>query len=252
MNTQTDRDYFSKQADAYITYRPTYPPAYVSFLCDYAQKKNLAWDAGCGSGQITRLLADQFNQVYASDMSQSQLGKAPSLPNIRYVCEPAEVSTLGAQSVNFIIAAQAAHWFDMEAFALEVRRVATHDAIIACIGYGKVESEHPVIEAINEFYFHVIHRYWPPGRELLETHYRDLVFPFEELALPEQDYFITKTFSKETLIGYLMSWSAVVRFENTTGQNAHAIIDEMLESKWNEEMITFRWPLFARLGYALR
>ena len=48
------KDHFSEVAAAYAAHRPTYPPALVDLLARLAPARRLAWDAGCGSGQLSR------------------------------------------------------------------------------------------------------------------------------------------------------------------------------------------------------
>src|ERR1700752_4454868 len=54
------KDHFSHIATDYATHRPTYPTALVALLARLAPARRLAWDAGCGSGQLSVLLADRF------------------------------------------------------------------------------------------------------------------------------------------------------------------------------------------------
>ena len=117
------KDHFSHSAASYAAYRPTYPSELVSFLADTARRNEFAWDCGCGSGQLSTLLAERFQRVYATDASAKQIENAVSHPQVQYACAPAESSGLGDSVADLIVAAQAAHWFDLPVFYREVRRV---------------------------------------------------------------------------------------------------------------------------------
>lgn len=58
--------------------------------CPYPQKAKphvLVVDLGCGTGQLSRVLAPHFQQVVGIDVSESQLEQAravPGFPNITY------------------------------------------------------------------------------------------------------------------------------------------------------------------------
>lgn len=106
------KDLFSDIAAAYSLYRPRYPDALADFLVEIVPEPNLAWEAGCGSGQLTTLLAERFTRVVATDASETQTANAPRLPNVEYRCALAERSDIASRTVDLCVAAQAAHWFD--------------------------------------------------------------------------------------------------------------------------------------------
>ncbi|KAF1814188.1 S-adenosyl-L-methionine-dependent methyltransferase [Eremomyces bilateralis CBS 781.70] len=86
-------------------------------------------DAGCGPGIVIRALAPHFTHAIGLDPSEGMVSTARSLGGTSSTAEPIrfEISTaeeLGVKldppveegSVDLIVAATAAHWFDMEAF----------------------------------------------------------------------------------------------------------------------------------------
>jgi ubiquinone/menaquinone biosynthesis C-methylase UbiE len=62
--------------------------------------------------------------VIATDASAKQIGSAEAHPGVEYRCARAEDCGLADGSVDLVVAAQAAHWFDRPAFYGEARRVA--------------------------------------------------------------------------------------------------------------------------------
>src|SRR4051812_14537823 len=116
-------DHFSTISARYAAYRPHYPAALVELLAMHAPARHLAWDVGCGTGQLSVALATRFDQVIATDPSAAQIAAASAAPRVTYRCEPAEASTLETQSCDLVVAAQAAHWFDWPRFVAEVARV---------------------------------------------------------------------------------------------------------------------------------
>ena len=101
-------DHFSALAAPYATYRPHYPPALVALLAERCPAHGLAWDAGCGTGQLSVALASQFDRVVATEPAAAQLADAAGHPRVEYRCEPAEASTLASASADLAVAAQAA------------------------------------------------------------------------------------------------------------------------------------------------
>src|SRR5438876_4020524 len=138
------QDHFSDVAAAYAAHRPTYPAALVDFLAESAPRRDLAWDAGCGSGQLSVLLAERFARVIATDASPAQIAHAAPHPNVAYACAPAEDSGLPPGVADLAVAAQAAHWFDLPAYYAEVRRVGRAGALVALVTYGLVRVDHAI------------------------------------------------------------------------------------------------------------
>ena len=139
--TPAFKDHFSSGADGYAAHRPAYPAALAEFLAGAAPRPDVAWDAGCGSGQLSVLLGDRFERVIATDGSAEQLAHAAPHPRVEYRRATAEASGLADASVDLAVSAQAAHWFDLPAYYAEVRRVARKGALVAQSVYNLVEVD---------------------------------------------------------------------------------------------------------------
>jgi len=242
------KDHFSDRAAGYAAHRPTYPDALADFLAGLAPRRDLAWDAGCGSGQLSVLLAGRFGRVLATDASAEQVAKARPHPRIEYRAARAEASGLPDASVDLAVAAQAAHWFDLNAYYAEVRRVARPGAAVALVTYGIMTVGEEIDPVIRRFYGEALGPYWPPERRHVEDGYRALLFPFEEVAAPALEIRTTWTLAK--LLGYVDTWSAVRALEEARGAaEVEAFRCEMAEV-WGEpgEVRTVRWPLSLRVG----
>ena len=243
------KDHFSQSAAGYAAYRPTYPVELVRFLADTASRTEFAWDCGCGSGQLSTLLADRFAQVYATDASAKQIENAIHHPQVHYTCAPAEASGLGDHVADLIVAAQAAHWFDLAAFYREVRRVGRPGSVIGLVSYGIVKIDEPLDAIIGRFYWDVIGPYWPPERTHVEAGYRSLDFPFTEIQAP--DLAMSASWTLPDFIGYVNTWSAVGAMERATGPEARERFSQELGEAWGppEQTRTIRWPLSLRAGF---
>ena len=98
---------------------------------------------------------------------------------------PAEASGIDPDSVDLILVAQALHWFDMDRFFAEAKRVSKESGILAVSTYTLV-SVNPQIDAIlSKFYHETTGPYWPPERDLVETNFENVRFPFSELPSRE-------------------------------------------------------------------
>src|SRR5207247_362245 len=96
--------------------------------------KRLAWDSGCGSGQLSVLLAGSFARVVATDASPEQIARAAVHPKVEYRCTRAEASGLPERVADLATAAQAVHWFDLPAYYAEVRLDWRLDDLIGYVG----------------------------------------------------------------------------------------------------------------------
>ena len=242
------QDHFSDVAGAYAVHRPSYPAALGDFLARLAPATRVAWDAGCGSGQLSVLLAGVFERVVATDASAEQIVRAASHPKVEYRCARAEASGLPERVADLATAAQAAHWFDLPAYFAEVRRVTRPGGVVALISYGVVTLDADLDAVIRPFYRDVLASYWPPERRHVDEGYRSLPFPFRELDTPAFE--IRLEWRLEDLLGYVGTWSAVWALERAEGQGPFASFRRGLEAVWRPATAvrTVRWPLALRVG----
>jgi SAM-dependent methyltransferase len=109
---------FSDRVETYVRYRPGYPEKVVDALrreCGLSPDHVIA-DIASGTGIWTRMLLQNGNSVYAVepnvDMRQAGERLLAGFANLTSVEGTAEATTLADSSVDFVTAAQAAHWFD--------------------------------------------------------------------------------------------------------------------------------------------
>ena len=123
LNPRQFKDLFSGKSKEYASSRPKYPKVLFEFLVGLVPRRNLAWDCATGNGQAAVCLSEYFEQVIASDASKEQIANAQQRNNIRYEVFPAERTNLADSSVDLISIAQALHWFDLDDFYKEAKRV---------------------------------------------------------------------------------------------------------------------------------
>ncbi|HEX2495189.1 MAG TPA: class I SAM-dependent methyltransferase [Steroidobacter sp.] len=243
------KDHFSTHASSYAAYRPSYPPELVDYLADLSPARGLALDCGCGTGQLSALLANRFARVIAIDASAQQIANAVARERVEYAARPAERSGLEVASADLISVAQAVHWFDLDAFYAEVRRVAKPNAALALITYGTLHVGRPEAEAIlQHFYSTTAGPYWPPERRHVEEGYRSLWFPFPEFQAPS--FPIEVSWSLEELLGYVDTWSAVRGAEKALGRAPIEAFRDDMAWAWGDphRRESICWPLSLRVG----
>ena len=242
-------DHFGKVADSYASYRPSYPAALFDWLASQCAEHALAWDCGAGSGQASVALAAHFDKVIATDLSDAQLAHATDHPRIEYRVALAEHSGLPDCSVDLVTIAQAMHWFDLDRFYAEVKRVLKPDGLIAAWTYGVMSVEGNEVDAVvQHFYGDVIGPYWPPERHHVETGYRELPFPFARIPAPP--FAMEADWTLDQLTGYMRSWSASARYAAAHGTDGVDALSEQLRPLWGapDSKRNVRWPLAILAG----
>jgi SAM-dependent methyltransferase len=241
-------DHFSGHAGSYAQYRPDYPAELFAYLASLTQRHDVALDCATGSGQAAIGLAEHFACVIATDGSVAQLRSARAHPNIRYVGNLAEQPALRDASVDLVVAAQAAHWFDHARFHSETRRVLKSDGALAIWTYGLALIDPAIDAAVRRFYEGVVGPYWPPERRHVESAYRELPFPWHEVAAPA--FQLRLEWNLESLIGYIGTWSAAQRYVKATGKDPLPDLRTELARHWNSPATprSVIWPLHLRIG----
>jgi len=241
------KDYFSDQSKDYAQFRPSYPDELFLHLSYLTAHHNRAWDCATGSGQAAVFLSKYYQQVIATDASENQVTHAQQRKNIHYLTAPAENSGIEAQSIDLITVAQALHWFDLDAFSLEVDRVLVEQGVLAVWTYNLLTINPEIDEIVNHLYHKLLGPYWPAERQLVERGYKDIQLPFTELDVPHFD--MHSHWNLHQLAGYLNTWSATQRYEAEQNSNPVELIYKDLAAAWGnaEQEYPVRWPLALRL-----
>jgi len=124
---------FSDRVENYVRYRPGYPPEVVEELkveCGLSASHVIA-DIASGTVIWTRTLLENGNPVFGvepnAEMRQAGERVLAAFPKFASVAGTAEATTLPDQCVDFVTAAQAAHWFDRVRARREFDRILKPD-----------------------------------------------------------------------------------------------------------------------------
>lgn len=241
------KDNFSSQSAEYAVYRPTYPQELYDFLFSLVSEKDAAWDCATGNGQVARILAQHFQKVYATDISEKQLSQALQLPNILYKVESSDRADVPDDSFDLVTVAQAIHWFNFEAFYAEVKRTLKPDGVIAVVGYGLMLIDKKVDQVIHKLYEDILGKYWDSERRYIEEGYKTIPFPFEEVTAPH--FQIKTTWSFSQIIGYLNTWSSLQHYKKANERNPLEYLMTELKDAWGDDAEKeVRFPILLRVG----
>jgi len=237
---------FSPLAAAYLRGRPRYPAELFAWLAAGLERHELAWDAATGNGQAALGLARHFRRVVATDRSAEQIARAVPDPAIEYRVGSAEASGLADGSVDLVTVAAAIHWFDLEAFSAEVRRIARPGAVVAAWTYHAVRVGPPFEAVLEPFYRDVVGPWFAPGARLVDERYEAIRLPGTALDTPAFE--VTVRWSASELLEYVRSWSGVLAYREVTGRDPLAELWPALEHAGGgpERRHDLRWPLYLR------
>jgi len=244
----TFQDHYSGHADAYARHRPRYPDELFAWLASVSPGRELAWDAGTGSGQAAVALAGHVDRVVATDASSDQLARAAPHERVEYRNEPTDRASLTTGSVDLITAGAAAHWFELDGFYQEVRRVGKEGAVIALFSYGPRDFADVIGPIVHRFQEEVLDGYWPDRIQYVHDRYATLPFPFDEIEVPPFE--MSAEWNLRELVAFLETWSASQRYFRERGTRAtDEIVPELSRVLGDpSSRRRFRCPLFVRAG----
>jgi hypothetical protein len=151
-----------------------------------------------------------------------------------------------------ITAAQALHWFDIDAFFAEARRVLVQRGVLAVWGYGDPVLDEPSLQsAVHAFNRGTLEPYWAPERSLLLAGYQTIEFPFEEIVAPA--FVLEHRWTLPQLAGLMRTWSATSLFAARHARDPVIEVEATLSHEWGdpETPRAVRWPLHLRIGRAV-
>jgi SAM-dependent methyltransferase len=241
-------DHFSRLAARYAVYRPRYPGGLFDAIAAISGPGPV-WDCATGTGQAALPLAERFATVAATDASRQQVRSAARHRGICYAVGLAEAAPLRSGWAQLVTVAQALHWLDLSRFYPEVRRVLRPGGLLVAWTYGIQRVDGGAIDTVVEdFYGRVVGPYWAPERRWVETGYRTLDFPFEEIEIASPP--MVEDWSLGQLLGYVSTWSAVAKCREVTGDDPLLALEAELAPLWGDpgERRRIEWPIAVRAG----
>jgi SAM-dependent methyltransferase len=120
---------FSNRVENYVKYRPGYPPEVLQV---FREEMNLTEDSviadiGSGTGISAKAFLENGNTVFGIEPNAAMRDAAENFlkdfPNFKSIDGTAENTALEDDSVDFVTAAQAFHWFDPAKTRAEFSRI---------------------------------------------------------------------------------------------------------------------------------
>ncbi len=223
---------FSNRVENYIRYRPGYPSELLDCLrqnCGLTQNSRIA-DVGSGTGKLAELFLEHGSRVFGIEPNDAMREAGERLlskyPNFSSVAATAEATSLESQSMDFVIAGQAFHWFNRSQARQEFERILKPRGWVVLVWNERLTLT-PFLAAYEEMlqryskdYEHVDHRQIT-GPVLTEFYHPG---SFASAILPNR-----QRFDFAALKGRLLS-SSYVPVEGETGhEEALRALSEIFE-----------------------
>jgi ubiquinone/menaquinone biosynthesis C-methylase UbiE len=222
--TKSPTTRFSDRVQNYVRYRPGYPVGVLELLrteCGL-RPSDIVADIASGTGIFTRLLLENGNSVFAvepnpemREMSIDQLESLKSYPRLVSIAGTAEETTLRSCSVDFVTAAQAAHWFDLSRAREEFVRILKPGGWCVLIWNERKTASTPFLRDYEQ----LLLKYGTDYKEVRHERVMPTIRSFFAPAVYAEQVFTTQQqFDYEGVVGRLLSSS----YAPLEGQLGHA------------------------------
>lgn len=240
-------DLYEKPSETYAKKRPRYPKEWFSMLASLTAGHHRAWDAGCGSGQASVSIAEHYDSVVATDVSEAQLRHGIAHPRVRYLHTPEGLTedglvalVGGERSLDLVIVATAIHWFDVPLFyAVVSRALKKPGGVLAVWGYNY--DIRPFEDKLQGRLYAAARAYMDPRTRLAMERYRGLPFPFEPVGVGREgepaDVDMEVEMTLDDLAGFVMTGS-VATTAREQGVDLEALVKELMkevEEEWGDQ-----------------
>ena len=191
---------FSNKGKQYAKGRPGYPIEAIDYIKTLAKDAIIVGDIGAGTGKFTELLAQAGYDVFAvepnADMYEQLKLTHKEYPNVKFVLATSEETQLADDSVDIITVAQALHWFDLEKFKAECKRILRPGGWVIAL-YNEVSYNNNIVLCDEE-------KKDVKVQAKQRKNFAHLEF-FDNPVMKE--FATTITYTKETWIAYMLSHS---------------------------------------------
>ncbi|OYW77498.1 MAG: SAM-dependent methyltransferase [Verrucomicrobia bacterium 12-59-8] len=147
---------FSDRVENYVRYRPSYPQEIIPLLqCEATlTAQSIIADIGSGTGISAELFLRAGCNVHAVEPNLEMRTAAERLlahyPSFHSVNGSAQATTLTDRSVDFIVAAQAFHWFNTPETRAEFTRILKPGGNVALIWNERKLDDTPFLHAFEQ------------------------------------------------------------------------------------------------------
>jgi SAM-dependent methyltransferase len=242
---------FSDRVENYVRYRPGYPDEIVALLrqeCGLTKDSVIA-DIGSGTGKLSELFLRAGCHVFGVEPNREmrEAGERMEFSNFTSVDGSAEATTLPAQSVDFVTAGQAFHWFEHHRSRAEFVRILKPGGRVVIIWNDRQDDTTPFLAA----YERLLEQF---GTDYAQAHHRrsdkpEVIHAFFGAEPRFKNFHNVQQFNFEGLKGRLLSSS----YAPVAGQPKHeemlAELKRIFESHQQNGTVAFEYDTHVYYGH---
>lgn len=203
---------FSNRVENYVKYRPSYPPEVLHLFHNEMnlQTDSVVADIGSGTGISAKIFLENGNKVYGVEPNKAMREAAEvflqEFSQFESVDGTSENTNLPDKSVDFIIAAQAFHWFDKEKTHPEFRRILRPNGFVALIWNERQLDTTPFLCGYEE----ILKKYGTDYEKVRHDHLDEKIFEdFFQTEFSSKTFLNVQTVDFEGLKGRMLSSSYI-------------------------------------------
>lgn len=201
---------FSNRVENYVKYRPSYPPQVLELFRNemFLQTDSVVADIGSGTGISAKIFLENGNKVYGVEPNEAMREAAEvflqEFSQFESVDGTSENTNLPDKSVDFIIAAQAFHWFDPEKTHPEFRRILRPNGFVALIWNERQLDTTPFLKGYEE----ILKKYGTDYEKVRHDHLDEKIFEvFFQTEFSQKTFLNVQTVDFAGLKGRMLSSS---------------------------------------------
>jgi ubiquinone/menaquinone biosynthesis C-methylase UbiE len=246
---------FSNRAENYALHRPGYPAGILEILkleCGLTSDSAIA-DVGSGTGILSELFVKNGNRVFAIEPNSAMRSIAErrfeGSEQFVSIHATAESTTLEDRSVDFVIAAQAFHWFDRARARKEFARILKPAGWVVLIWNERLLDSSPFLR----LYEALLLRY---GTDYQKVRHERVTGDIAEFFFPQTFKLNTlenaQHFDFASLKGRLLSSSYTPEPEHPNFKPMLAELEEIFHANQKAGMVSFEYETKIYYGHLSR
>ena len=218
---------FSNRVENYVKFRPGYPPEVLQLFRDEMNLRpdSVIADIGSGTGISAKLFLENGNEVFGVEPNDAMRWAAENVlsgySKFRSVNGTAENTTLDESSLDFVIAAQAFHWFKPEETHGEFKRILKDGGYIALIWNERQLDATPFLREYEHFLLRFANDYTKVRHENINE---EKLFDFFGCKFQRASFLNSQIFDFDGLRGRALSSSYM---PSESDQVYPALIEEL-------------------------
>jgi len=243
---------FSNRSDNYARFRPGYPAGVIETLkarCGLSEASVIA-DVGSGTGILTELFLQNSNSVFAIEPNDAMRLTAERLlknyEKLRSINATAEATTLGTESIDFVTAAQAFHWFDRPRAKTEFARILKPRGWVVLIWNERLLDSTAFLRAYEDLLLHY-------GTDYQKVRHENVTGEIAEFFSPEsfelQVLQNAQHFDFEALTGRLLSSSYAPDQDHRNFAPMLRELEDIFQANQQDGMVSFEYETKVYYGH---